>query len=90
MAIPVLRLAAPAPACFHRRMSDPTPPSPLGTPEPWELVSDAYLAEVTPMFEAFARDAMRAIGAVSPAEISLSILGQITQVLHTPAAEKAA
>jgi xanthine dehydrogenase accessory factor len=30
------------------------------------------------------------IGAVSPAEISLSILGQITQVLHTPAAEKAA
>lgn len=30
------------------------------------------------------------IGAVSPAEISLSILGQITEVLHTPAAEKAA
>jgi xanthine dehydrogenase accessory factor len=30
------------------------------------------------------------IGAVSPAEISLSILGQITEVLHTAAAEKAA
>jgi xanthine dehydrogenase accessory factor len=30
------------------------------------------------------------IGAVAPAEISLSILGQITEVLHTPAAEKAA
>ena len=30
------------------------------------------------------------IGAISPAEISLSILGQITQVLHIPAAEKAA
>ena len=30
------------------------------------------------------------IGAVSPAEISISILGQITEVLHTPAAEKAA
>ena len=30
------------------------------------------------------------IGAVSPAEIALSIMGQITQVLHTPAAEKAA
>jgi xanthine dehydrogenase accessory factor len=31
-----------------------------------------------------------AIGAVSPAEISLSILGEITQVLHTPAKEQAA
>ncbi len=30
------------------------------------------------------------IGAVSPAEIAISILGEITQVLHTPAAEKAA
>jgi xanthine dehydrogenase accessory factor len=30
------------------------------------------------------------IGAVSPAEISLSILGEITQVLHTPAKEQAA
>jgi xanthine dehydrogenase accessory factor len=30
------------------------------------------------------------IGAISPAEISISILGQITEVLHTPAAEKAA
>lgn len=30
------------------------------------------------------------IGAVSPAEISISILGQITEILHTPMAEKAA
>jgi len=30
------------------------------------------------------------IGAVSPAEIAISILGQITQVLHNPAQEKAA
>jgi len=30
------------------------------------------------------------IGAISPAEISISILGQITEILHTPAAEKAA
>lgn len=30
------------------------------------------------------------IGATSPAEISISILAQITEVLHTPAAEKAA
>jgi xanthine dehydrogenase accessory factor len=30
------------------------------------------------------------IGAVSPAEISISILGQITEILHTPLAEKAA
>jgi len=30
------------------------------------------------------------IGSVSPAEIAISILGEITQVLHTPAAVKAA
>ena len=30
------------------------------------------------------------IGAISPAEISISILAQITEVLHTPVAEKAA
>jgi SAM-dependent methyltransferase len=49
---------------FHHGMADPTPaPSPLGTPEPWDLVSDSYLAEVVPMFEPFARDAMRLAGA---------------------------
>ena len=30
------------------------------------------------------------IGAVSPAEIAVSILGEITQTLHRPAADKAA
>jgi xanthine dehydrogenase accessory factor len=30
------------------------------------------------------------IGAISPAEISISILGEITEILHTPPAEKAA
>ena len=33
-------------------------PSPLATPEPWNLVADAYVAETEPMFGAFARDAL--------------------------------
>lgn len=34
-------------------------PSPLSTPVPWDLVSAAYADEVVPMFELFARDALR-------------------------------
>lgn len=36
-----------------------TPPSPLATPEPWDLVADGYVAENLPAFEAFAREALR-------------------------------
>lgn len=34
-------------------------PSPLATPMPWDLVSDVYAAEVVPMFEHYADDALR-------------------------------
>lgn len=33
--------------------------SPLATAEPWNLVADAYTAELLPQFELFARDALR-------------------------------
>jgi SAM-dependent methyltransferase len=36
------------------------PPSPLATPEPWDLVSDAYAAEVLPEFSHFAAHALDA------------------------------
>ena len=34
------------------------PQSPLASPEPWDLVSDAYTLELLPMFELFSRDAL--------------------------------
>src|SRR6478672_6871148 len=33
-------------------------PSPMQTPAPWNLVADAYTAELVPMFEQYARDAL--------------------------------
>jgi SAM-dependent methyltransferase len=38
-------------------------PSPLGTPEPWDLVAAGYVAENLPVFEAFAREALRLVPA---------------------------
>jgi SAM-dependent methyltransferase len=35
------------------------PPSPLAVPLPWDLVAPAYVREVVPMFETFAREALR-------------------------------
>jgi SAM-dependent methyltransferase len=35
-----------------------TPPNPLATAEPWNLVSAAYTAEILPLFELFSRDAL--------------------------------
>lgn len=42
-------------------MTDPSPPppNPLASPEPWNLVSQAYTDEVRPQFERFADDALR-------------------------------
>lgn len=43
-------------------MSTPTaaaPPSPLASPEPWDLVAEGYVAENLKSFEAFAREALR-------------------------------
>jgi SAM-dependent methyltransferase len=37
-------------------------PSPLASPQPWDLVAAAYEAEIVPMFEHFARVAMRLAG----------------------------
>jgi SAM-dependent methyltransferase len=36
-----------------------TQPSPLAVPQTWNLVADAYFAEVMPWFETFAREALR-------------------------------
>jgi len=36
-----------------------TQPSPLGTPMPWNLVASAYINDAMPLFEHFARDALR-------------------------------
>jgi SAM-dependent methyltransferase len=35
------------------------PPSPLASPESWDLVADGYVAENMPAFEGFAREALR-------------------------------
>jgi SAM-dependent methyltransferase len=54
-------------ACSNDRMSDSpaatttttTPlPSPLGTPEPWDLVAAAYAVDALPYFELFSRAAL--------------------------------
>lgn len=39
-------------------MSNP-PPSPMATPVPWDLVASAYAEEIVPVFEQYARDAIR-------------------------------
>ena len=41
-------------------------PSPLATPEPWDLVAADYTAEALPYFELFAREALR-LAALPPA-----------------------
>ena len=35
------------------------PPSPLATAEPWDLVAGEYAHEVVPIFETFAKEALR-------------------------------
>jgi SAM-dependent methyltransferase len=40
-------------------------PSPLATPEPWNLVAEAYAAEALPYFQVFAREAL-ALAALAP------------------------
>ena len=39
------------------------PPSPLATPEPWDLVAAGYVAENMRSFEAFATEALRLVPA---------------------------
>lgn len=44
-------------------------PSPLATPQPWNLVAGAYTAEVMPMFSPYAADALRAVAPPDGARI---------------------
>ena len=44
-------------------MSSTAAPSPLGTPEPWDLVASGYVEENLFVFEAFAREALRLVPA---------------------------
>jgi SAM-dependent methyltransferase len=39
-------------------MTEAKPPSPLASPDPWNLVSDEYTLELLPMFELYAKDAL--------------------------------
>ena len=41
------------------------PPSPLATPDPWNLVSGAYSVEIVPHFEHYARDAIQWTGGIA-------------------------
>ncbi len=50
-------------------MSEPTPPSPLASPQPWNMVSEAYAEEVVPVFTLYARDALRIAGVQSGQEV---------------------
>ncbi len=49
-----------------------TPPSPLSTPLPWNLVTSAYVEDVVPHFSLFARDAL-AMAGVKPGEQVLDV-----------------
>lgn len=44
-------------------MTTTPPPSPLGTPDPWNLVADGYVAENLVAFEGFAREALQLVPA---------------------------
>src|SRR5687768_8703234 len=43
-------------------MSTPSGSSPLATPMPWDMVADAYTAEIVPLFERYAEDALAMAG----------------------------
>jgi SAM-dependent methyltransferase len=43
-------------------VAPPAPPSPLATPDAWDLVSDGYVTEIVPTFERYADDALRLAG----------------------------
>jgi ubiquinone/menaquinone biosynthesis C-methylase UbiE len=63
-------------------------PSPLATPEPWDLVAAGYVAENLPSFEAFAREALRLVPpngevldvAAGPGSLTLLAARTATQV----------
>lgn len=61
------RRRAPARALRSRRLAGKlrwmSSPSPLASPEPWDLVAPGYVAENLDQFEAFAREALRLVPA---------------------------
>lgn len=46
------------------------PVDPLGTAEPWDLVAPAYAAEALPVFEAYAREALRVAALPASARVA--------------------
>jgi SAM-dependent methyltransferase len=44
-----------------RAMTEAPKPSPLASPEPWNLVADDYTIELLPMFELFSKDALELV-----------------------------
>jgi SAM-dependent methyltransferase len=58
---------------------------PLATPEPWDMVSDAYTAEVLPQFELFSADALRLAGLPADATIADVAAGPGTLALMAAA-----
>lgn len=51
-------------------MTDAPKPSPLASPEPWNLVADDYTLELLPMFELFSKDAL----ALAPTHAGAKVL----------------
>lgn len=45
------------------------PPSPLATPEPWDLVSGGYVAELWDQFSLYAKDALELVGPKPGADV---------------------
>ena len=45
------------------------PPSPLATPEPWDLVRDGYVSELWDQFSAFAKDALELANVAPGADV---------------------
>jgi SAM-dependent methyltransferase len=44
---------------YTRTMTEPVaPPSPLASPEPWNLVADGYVSDIVPLFEKYAEAAL--------------------------------
>jgi ubiquinone/menaquinone biosynthesis C-methylase UbiE len=47
----------------------PAAPSPLATPEPWDLVSDGYVAELWDQFSLYSKDALDFVAATPGADV---------------------
>jgi len=65
----------------------PPSPSPLATPEPWDLVAAGYVAENLASFEAFAREALRLVPAIGDVLDVAAGPGSLT-ILAAPSAHQ--